>query len=615
VHPAKILIIYGHHPELLQGALEHISSFGHQTEVVVLVPLDDPSWHPGLAQDIFLRYKQACYQQGQYQSLRQCPLKNITCHSQESLQHLQTLSDHQVLLIPESLTPVGPELLDITLSAPQETILTSLETLKMFPDETLLQAARQACGKACLPLADTPAQLRNCIKFWLETPPAHCEKHWFGQAGEQYRHLADLSTWRYNLLKEDRNNLERAIFKLFKDPCHWGAHLVLLLYQRIYDSGAYVMAPAWFRTLFEYYTGIHQGYLKILPPPDSYTVTVIILTYNRIDLLKRALESVMTQTYCDWKILIGDGGSTDETEAYCTELARNHAQITYLRKEAPGSKGIYDNAIMLYNQVDTEWVVCCCDDDFLQPLHLEKTVGFLKQHPWLALVSGSCYISDRANTQIIAQSGPYYPQATIADTQLELQRFALSFPTGVGIMRTQCLKAIAEFDTITLWQAYGYDEAYQGEPRYAVGDSEQTLGLTCFYEVGYVPEVIACLRTQALPDNNTSDGATAAMQNVSDTVHLHMHLFQQVFDRYCELFGEHSYPYVLAEHFLEVQRRHAITEFEKMLRGLNTVEDFRTRIKTSRQRGWEFLVARSDQILSRCSPTAPILVPGLTSQA
>ena len=180
-------------------------------------------------------------------------------------------------------------------------------------------------------------------------------------------------------------------------------------------------------------------------------------------------------------------------------------------------------------------------------------------------------------------------------------------------MRKSCLQATAEFDNITLWQSYGYEQPYQGDTRYAVGDSEQTLALTCFYEVGYVPEVIACLRTQALPAEHTSDGSTAAMQNLSDTVHLHMHLFQQVFDRYCELFGENSYPSALAQHFIEMQRRNAVNEFEKMLRTLTTVTSFRTRIKDARQRGWEALVSQSTQILSRCNPHTPIHIKDFVS--
>ncbi|MCK4840400.1 MAG: glycosyltransferase family 2 protein [Methylococcales bacterium] len=42
-------------------------------------------------------------------------------------------------------------------------------------------------------------------------------------------------------------------------------------------------------------------------------MSIIIPTYNRCSLLKRALESVYQQTYLDYEIIVVDDGSTDET--------------------------------------------------------------------------------------------------------------------------------------------------------------------------------------------------------------------------------------------------------------------------------------------------------------
>ena len=45
----------------------------------------------------------------------------------------------------------------------------------------------------------------------------------------------------------------------------------------------------------------------------EYIFSVIITTYNRADLIKRALDSLIAQTETDWEAIIIDDGSTDDT--------------------------------------------------------------------------------------------------------------------------------------------------------------------------------------------------------------------------------------------------------------------------------------------------------------
>ena len=49
-------------------------------------------------------------------------------------------------------------------------------------------------------------------------------------------------------------------------------------------------------------------------------ISVVIPTYNRLPLLKQAVESVVAQIGTNWELIIVDDGSTDDTSGYLTHL-------------------------------------------------------------------------------------------------------------------------------------------------------------------------------------------------------------------------------------------------------------------------------------------------------
>jgi len=75
---------------------------------------------------------------------------------------------------------------------------------------------------------------------------------------------------------------------------------------------------------------------------NNPTVSVIIPTYNRAQLVGRAIQSALNQTYQDFEIIVVDDGSTDNTEEAMKGFGDE--RIRYIRhKENSGSSAAPGN--------------------------------------------------------------------------------------------------------------------------------------------------------------------------------------------------------------------------------------------------------------------------------
>jgi len=73
---------------------------------------------------------------------------------------------------------------------------------------------------------------------------------------------------------------------------------------------------------------------RALSSPDNPLVSVVIPTYNRADLLPKAIGSVLSQSYPKIEVVIADDASTDDTEKVCAEYGD---KIVYIKREENGN--------------------------------------------------------------------------------------------------------------------------------------------------------------------------------------------------------------------------------------------------------------------------------------
>ena len=97
------------------------------------------------------------------------------------------------------------------------------------------------------------------------------------------------------------------------------------------------------------------------------TIGIYLPTKNRLELLKKAVESVLVQTYQNFKLLIVDDGSTDGTHEYLRSI--EDPRITFIRNDISVKACKARN--MAIEALDTELVTGLDDDDVFLPERLE----------------------------------------------------------------------------------------------------------------------------------------------------------------------------------------------------------------------------------------------------
>ncbi len=95
--------------------------------------------------------------------------------------------------------------------------------------------------------------------------------------------------------------------------------------------------------------------------PKSERLTVILLSYNRRDLLKKAVESCFNQTRHDFDLIIVDNGSTDGAREFIEKL--QHREIRIKKIFNKENLGAPFSELMGVENSETLWVTYLCDDD------------------------------------------------------------------------------------------------------------------------------------------------------------------------------------------------------------------------------------------------------------
>lgn len=127
--------------------------------------------------------------------------------------------------------------------------------------------------------------------------------------------------------------------------------------------------------------------------------SIIIPTYNRAELFRRALESVATQTFTDFEVIVCDDGSSDHTSEVVDNFKDSFA-IRYLREENWGGPARPRNNGL--NVARGEWICFLDADDWWFPGKLAAVFAAIGN---VDVVHHDCAVFDGSVKRILKMRG------------------------------------------------------------------------------------------------------------------------------------------------------------------------------------------------------------------
>lgn len=111
-------------------------------------------------------------------------------------------------------------------------------------------------------------------------------------------------------------------------------------------------------------------------------VCIGLPVYNGEKFIVKRLNSLLSQTFSDFELIISDNASTDSTSSICQEYARKDKRIRYIRQEK--NMGNSWNFYFVLQEAKSEYFMWTAVDDILLPEFLEKNIQVLEAKPNVA---------------------------------------------------------------------------------------------------------------------------------------------------------------------------------------------------------------------------------------
>lgn len=178
-------------------------------------------------------------------------------------------------------------------------------------------------------------------------------------------------------------------------------------------------------------------------------ITVAMPAYNAAAHLREAMDSILSQTFADFELLVVDDGSTDDTLAIATVTAANDSRVRIERLPANRGRAIARN--MALGRARGRYIAWMDADDIAMPNRLELQHACLEAQPDMHICgAGVEYFG-------YSQAVEHFPEQPEAARAAAL--FGAPVPNGCSLLRLDAVRsfglrydaALARAEDMAFW--------------------------------------------------------------------------------------------------------------------------------------------------------------------
>ena len=208
--------------------------------------------------------------------------------------------------------------------------------------------------------------------------------------------------------------------------------------------------------------------------------SIIVPVYNIEKYLPQCVDSILSQTYGDFELILVDDGSTDGCPGICDKYAQNDSRVSVIHKKNGGQTSARRAGA---SRAQGEYIALIDGDDWVSEDWLQEVHAVLTSEPNINIVCYSFYWSTKDSNIPIHKNFPdgYYDKARM---EKEIYPRLLRDEYGIGFQPNLAFKVFAK-DTYLFYQN-------QVDERIRIGEDE-CVALACVFAAESIYILDKCL--------------------------------------------------------------------------------------------------------------------------